>query len=141
MKLSGTFFGFDFGEKRIGVATGQLITATASILTVIPANQGTPAWDKLDQLIQQWKPIAAVVGIPYDMDNQKTAITHKALQFAEQLRQRYSWQVFEIDEKLSSFAARTEIKKSNKPFVKSAVDQLSAKLILESFLQQWRSHE
>lgn len=31
--MSGTFLGFDFGTKSIGVAVGQRITATAATVT------------------------------------------------------------------------------------------------------------
>ena len=37
--------GFDYGLSRIGVATGQTLTQTASPLTALPAQNGTPQWD------------------------------------------------------------------------------------------------
>ncbi|MDH5216447.1 MAG: Holliday junction resolvase RuvX, partial [Gammaproteobacteria bacterium] len=37
--------GFDFGMKRIGVAIGQTITATARPLDVLPALNGAPNWE------------------------------------------------------------------------------------------------
>ncbi len=132
----GLYFGFDFGEKRIGMATGQSITGTANALTILPANKGEPDWDKLDSLIAEWRPIAAVVGIPYDMNDQITAITKKAMDFCENLRKRYNWTVYEVDERLTSFDAREELKKSNQAFKKADVDKYSAKLILETFLTE-----
>ena len=42
--------GFDYGLSRIGVATGQTLTQTASPLTALPAQNGTPQWKTVEQL-------------------------------------------------------------------------------------------
>ena len=47
---------FDFGLKRIGVATGNQQTKTAQALSTLPASNGQPHWHALDDILQQWKP-------------------------------------------------------------------------------------
>ena len=41
-----TVLGFDYGEKRIGIATGQTITGNASPLETITAINQKPDWQK-----------------------------------------------------------------------------------------------
>ena len=43
--------GFDFGTKRIGVASGQSVIGTAGALGPIAARDGIPDWQILDKLI------------------------------------------------------------------------------------------
>ena len=47
----GVLLGFDFGLRRIGIATGQGLTDTASPLMAIKARDGIPDWDALERLI------------------------------------------------------------------------------------------
>ncbi|MDH5485072.1 MAG: Holliday junction resolvase RuvX, partial [Gammaproteobacteria bacterium] len=59
-----TVLGFDYGEKRIGVATGQTITCHASPLTTLQALHNKPDWDAIEKLFKEWRPDALIVGIP-----------------------------------------------------------------------------
>lgn len=98
--------GFDFGTRRIGVASAQAITATASPLRPIPARDGIPDWDALDALLAEWKPEALVVGLPLNMDDSESELSHLARKFARRLHARYRLPVFMCDERLSSHSAR-----------------------------------
>ena len=77
--------GFDFGLKRIGLATGQTVTGTATPLTTLQAVNQAPDWNSIEQHIQQWKPDALIVGIPYLLDGGETDITRAARNFARKL--------------------------------------------------------
>ena len=57
-----TVMGFDFGEKRIGIATGQVITQLASPLTTLNAINQKPDWLSIEKLINEWQPDALIVG-------------------------------------------------------------------------------
>ena len=98
--------GFDFGTKRIGVASAQAITGAASPLTPIPARDGIPDWDKLDALLREWTPEALVVGLPLNMDDTESELSHLARKFARRMVARYRLPVFMCDERLSSHSAR-----------------------------------
>lgn len=98
--------GFDFGTKRIGVASAQAITGTASPLTPIPARDGIPDWALLDALLAEWKPEALVVGLPLNMDDSESELSHLARKFARRMFARYQLPVFMCDERLSSHSAR-----------------------------------
>ena len=66
--MSGTFLGFDFGTKSIGVAVGQRITATARPLPALKAQDGKPDWNIIEKLLKEWQPEAVIVGLPLNMD-------------------------------------------------------------------------
>lgn len=131
-----TFLGFDFGKKYIGVATGQLITRSARPLTSLKAHNGVPNWKELDTLIKEWAPAALIVGIPLNMDGTTQPITHLARAFKEELVQRFKLPVYEVDERLTTRAAREHLFEEGgyKNLEKTKVDQYAAKLILESWL-------
>ncbi|HEX6590941.1 MAG TPA: Holliday junction resolvase RuvX [Moraxellaceae bacterium] len=98
--------GFDFGTKRIGVASAQAVTGTASPLAPVPARDGIPDWEKLDALLAEWTPEALVVGLPLNMDDSESELSHLARKFARRLAARYRLPVFMCDERLSSHSAR-----------------------------------
>ncbi|MBD3609978.1 MAG: Holliday junction resolvase RuvX [Gammaproteobacteria bacterium] len=137
-ELSGTILGFDFGTKKIGIAIGQTITATANPLQTITAKDGKPNWQELQQLIDQWQPVALVVGRPVHMDGSEQPLTKMADKFANRLRQHYKLPVIQTDERLSSQEAEAlldELHGKNR-YDASEVDKMAASLILQSWLQQ-----
>ncbi|MDY6991538.1 MAG: Holliday junction resolvase RuvX, partial [Pseudomonadota bacterium] len=96
-----TVMGFDYGHKRLGIAVGQTLTATAQPLaTVNPAH-----WPQIDELIKHWQPQACIVGQPRFADGHSNAITVAVTEFTQKLYQRYRLPVHTIDETLSSVTA------------------------------------
>lgn len=137
--ISGRLLGFDFGLRRIGIATGQGITNTATPQTVILARDGEPDWNDIQQLIVKWRPEAIVVGIPLDMYDQETSITIAAKKFAQALKQRTQLPVFGINERLSSEAAKERLMESGgmRKVPKQGLDAISAQIILEDWLNEY----
>ena len=135
-----TFFGIDFGTRKIGVAVGQTLTRTAMGIAIVPVRNNEVEWDTLDKLVQQWKPGAFVVGVPFSMDGSDNDMTARARNFAKLLTARYDKPCHEIDERLSTRAAR-EISRDNAELIgkkyndKTRVDALAAQLLLESWLR------
>lgn len=123
--------GFDFGTKRIGVATGQSITNKASALHAINAKDGIPDWAALDTLVEQWQPDVFVVGLPYNMDDSESEILRRARKFGNRLNGRYQKPCYGIDERLSSFEARGLLMRGE---AKAQLDCFAAQLILETWL-------
>ena len=60
---SGDYLSFDYGTVRIGIAVGNTLTGTAQPLGVVTNHSGTPEWDKIDKLVQEWQPAGLVVGV------------------------------------------------------------------------------
>ncbi len=134
---SDTYLGFDFGDKKIGVAVGQLTTQTASPLQTLPSIRQTPNWTGISQLINQWRPLGLVVGISRQHDGSDNPITPKMRKFCRQLAGRYALPVHEVDETLSTFEAKQLLfdelhLRAGKLW--QVQDQLAAQLILQSWL-------
>lgn len=131
------YLGFDFGYRRIGVAVGQAITASARPLTTVKANQGQPDWHTITKLIKQWHPAELVVGLPTTIDNRSQYTTEPAKQFASRLQQTYGLPVHMVDERLTTKEARANIFDSGgyKQLKNAEVDAYAAALILEQWIQ------
>ena len=53
---------FDFGTRRIGVASGQEMLGTGQPVALIAARDGIPDWQRIEMLLQEWRPDLVVVG-------------------------------------------------------------------------------
>ena len=118
-----TLLCFDYGEKRIGVAVGQTVTFTATALQTIPVINK-------NRLIVEWDPDKFIVGHPFTLENTRQKMTDAAERFGRQLEHRFKIPVDLIDERLSSYEARRELKSTRK------LDPVSARLILETWFRE-----
>ncbi|MDD9996966.1 MAG: Holliday junction resolvase RuvX [Rhodospirillaceae bacterium] len=100
---------FDFGYRRIGVATGNLLTGTATPLGTMQS-AGGPPWDLLDRSIEEWRPGRLLVGIPGGAGAADVAAG--ARDFADALKRRYGLQVVTTDEQLTSRAAESRLREA-----------------------------
>jgi len=125
----GYVLGIDFGLKHIGIAVGQTVTRTATGLTTLAAKNGKPNWAELSELIQQYRPIAVVVGLPLNMDDTPSEMSEHATHFARELSAHTPHQIFLADERLSSWAVR-----SWEVGADEGIHNASASLIAETFL-------
>lgn len=121
-----TFLAFDFGLKRTGVASGNVLTRTATPQTTIAA-EGDARFKFVEARIKEWQPDALVVGVPFHPDGAPHENTARAQKFARQLRGRFGLQVFEVDERYSTTEAIAAGAKD--------ADAASACIILEQFLR------
>lgn len=138
MTTTRTILGFDFGMKNIGIAVGQELTRTANPLTAIKARDGIPDWDQIGKLLQEWQPALLIVGLPLNMDGSEQAMTAAARRFGNRLHGRFNLPVEWQDERLSTYEALDHlgIRSKMDSRQRSDVDQISAKLILQSWLNQ-----
>ncbi|MEY2666560.1 MAG: hypothetical protein RLZZ384_731, partial [Pseudomonadota bacterium] len=101
-----TFLGFDFGTKKIGVAVGQLTTATANSLQTLRSPNQVPDWVAIGKLIEEWQPLGLVVGLSKQQDGSDNIVTPRMQKFCRQLNGRFNLPVHQIDETLTTFAAK-----------------------------------
>ncbi len=137
-----TYLGFDFGNKKIGVAVGQTTTGTASPLQTIRSINQQPDWRIISQLVEQWRPTGLVVGLSKQADGSDNPITPRIRKFCRQLDGRYHLPVYQIDEAYSTFEAKQLLfddlnVKAGKLW--AVQDQLAAQLILQSWLNSHQS--
>lgn len=136
---SDTYLGFDFGNKKIGVAVGQATTSTASPLQTIRSINQKPDWESITKLVSKWQPEGFVVGISLQADGTENPITPRMLKFCRQLEGRFNLPVFKVDETLTTFEAKQLL--FDELHVKATKlwevqDQLAAQLILQSWLNE-----
>lgn len=138
MTSSRTILGFDFGMKNIGIAVGQELTHTANPLTAIKARDGIPDWEQIHKLLDEWKPQLLIVGLPLNMDGTEQDMTAAARRFGNRLHGRFNIPVEWQDERLTTYEALDQmgIRSKMDSRQRSDVDQLSAQLILQSWLNQ-----
>jgi putative Holliday junction resolvase len=120
-----TFLAFDFGLRRVGVATGNSMTRTATPLTTV-AVEGEARMAAIAALIDEWRPSALVVGVPFHPDGAAHANTARARRFGRQLRSRFALPVHEVDERYTT----TEAKRAGS----ADLDAAAAAIILEQHL-------
>jgi putative Holliday junction resolvase len=121
-----SFVAFDFGEKRTGIAVGNRLTQTATPQPTVIAS-GDAKWQPIERLLQEWRPDALVVGVPFHPDGAPHDNTARAQKFARQLHGRFGLPVFEVDERYTTTEAHSLGAKD--------ADAASACLILEQFLR------
>ena len=131
---AGTYLGFDYGHKRIGVAVGQTITRSASALEIVAADKKMH-WQRISQLVEEWCPVGIVVGIPITADGKAGDIHRQINKFIHQLEQRFQLPVQKIDERLSSFAAKDLLSPSSASRI-PPLDDRAAAVILQTWLDE-----
>jgi putative Holliday junction resolvase len=133
-----TVMAFDFGLRQIGVAMGNCLLGTTQPLSIVRAKDGLPQWHDLENLIEQWRPDLLVVGEPLNMDGTESPLSKLAEKFARRLHGRLGLQVVMVDERLSSFEAKSTSREQGHrgDFKKQPIDSLAAELILRTWLAE-----
>src|SRR6202000_2471648 len=90
---------FDFGRRRIGVASGNTVSRTATPVGAVAADDGRPDWREIDAIWHRLEPAMAIVGLPYNVDGSASAMTSAALGFADEIANRYAVEVARVDER------------------------------------------
>jgi putative Holliday junction resolvase len=134
----GTVLAFDFGERRIGVAVGELQLRVAHPLHTIDARANDVRFAQIEALVDEWQPVLLLVGLPLSSDGSEHAMTSLARRFALRLQGRFGIETRLVDERFTSVEAEQQIRDLGLDARKSRakVDQLAAKLILESYFNQ-----
>jgi putative holliday junction resolvase len=131
----------DFGERRIGVATGDTLTASARPLGTVAARAGQPDWAALGGLVRDWQPRLAVIGVPYNMDGSPGRLTERAREFAREFATRFAIEVATVDERLSSHEAHDRLREWRRAGTmrrrvrKGDLDAVAACVLLEQWLR------
>lgn len=121
-----SFLAFDFGTRRIGVATGNTLTRTATPLCTVAAADPAARFRALGELIAEWQPAALVIGVPFHPDGAAHDNTARARRFGRQLHGRFGLPVHEVDERYSTTEAAAGGARD--------LDAASAAIILNQFL-------
>lgn len=129
-----TILGFDFGLKRVGVALGNTVTASARPLATIDAEENDARFKAIAAWIREWQPDLLVVGRPLNAQGDVTDMTRRAERFGRQLAGRFGLPVKFCDERYSSVEAEAAIRPRRED--KASVDAAAAAVILQAWLNE-----
>ena len=105
-----TLLGFDFGERRIGVAVGNTLTGAARPLATVAEATVDGRFARIGALLLEWQPAMLVVGRPLHPDGAAHEVTAQAERFARQLQGRFGLPVVLVDERYSTVAAQARLR-------------------------------
>jgi putative holliday junction resolvase len=132
---------FDYGTRRIGVASGDTLTRTSRALTTLEYINETLLWQAIGKLIQEYQPSQLVVGLPWNMDGTPTLLTDATRAFGAQLQARFNKPVALVDERLSSREAEAQLRDARAAGLKKRrnthadVDMMAARILLQQWLE------
>jgi putative Holliday junction resolvase len=135
-----TVLAFDFGLKRIGIAAGDTLTATAAPRPAAAVHHSGPDWDTIGREVRMLSPRQLVVGAPYNADGTPGALAPAARRFAAELERRFGLPVSLVDERWSSLEASAALKarrasgERKRRVRKEDIDSAAAAVILERWL-------
>lgn len=124
---TSTFVAFDFGVKRVGVATGNGLMRQGQALRTIAA-EGDARFAAIAAVLKEWQPQALVVGVPFHPDGAEHENTQRARRFMRQLHGRFRLPVYGVDERYTTTEALASGARD--------ADGASAVLILEQFFRE-----
>lgn len=128
---------FDFGLKRIGIASGDTLTRSAHPRGAVDNGPSGPDWPALWKHIDDLRPARLAVGEPYNADGSESPLTAVARRFAAELQQRCSLPVDLVDERWSSQDAEERLRDARasgqraRRVTAADVDAAAAAVILE----------
>lgn len=136
----GRIVAIDYGKKRTGVAVTDILQLIANGLTTVPT---TELMDFLLKYVEKEPVERIVVGHPKQMNNEDSENMKRIVPFVNQLKKKLPNVPVEwVDERFTSVLAHQAMldgglkKKARQD--KALVDEISATIILQSYLESKR---
>ena len=126
--------GLDFGSKTVGVAISDPLLITAQGITTIHRkgeNKLRQTLAQIEALIVEYEVSEIVLGNPKHMNADEGERSQLSAEFKEMLERRTGLPVILWDERLTTVAAETNVRREHR---KEYVDKIAAVLILQGYL-------
>jgi putative Holliday junction resolvase len=136
---------FDFGLRRIGIASGDSLTGTAAPHAAVLVGEHGIDWEAIRRVLEQFRPAVLVVGNPRNEDGSAGGLSGPADRFAAALALRSGLPVHRTDEYGSSLEAVATLRSQRasgqrRRRVRAAdIDSAAAAIILERYLRHPRA--
>jgi putative holliday junction resolvase len=133
---------FDFGLRRIGIASGDTVSGRAAPHGVVTVPASGIDWRPIDRALALFKPHVLVVGSPQNADGTAGTLSAAADRFAAALARRAKLPVRRADEYASSIEAAEQLKlqrasgQRRRRLQRADIDSAAAAIILERWLSQ-----
>jgi len=131
---------FDYGRRRIGMAAGDTLTATAAPRPAVTAQNGVADWTAIAREIRALSPHILIVGVPYNADGSDGSLAPAARDFGRELSARFALPVEHVDEHGSSVEAGLVLKdqrasgQRRRRVQRADIDSAAAAVILRRWL-------
>ena len=132
-----SILGFDYGEKRLGIAVSDLLLMTANPVTIIQRSTLDKDIEKIKEIIQDKSVGAIVYGLPLQMNGMEGDTAASVRKFAEEIAKKIDLPYIFWDERLSSRAVETFLIKEvdlSRNKRKQVLDSSAAAYILQGVL-------
>ncbi len=138
-QLLGRLLGIDHGLARIGIAVSDALGMTARELAVIKRKTNVEDFARINNIAAQEKVIAFIVGLPHNEndDTNPNAQSHTVRRWAARFAATTTLPILFWDEQLTSVDA-AEIARSKRRKPRDPIDDLAARVMLQSYLDALR---
>src|SRR5215831_4319506 len=137
-RVTGRLLAIDLGAKRVGVAVTDELQITITALDRIERRSWKDLLSRIAAIIESYDAQALIIGLPLNIDGTQGPAASAAFHLAENFRKSLSVPVFLQDERLTSVAAASELKKQGaaNDDIKRRLDSEAAAIILRDFIDQ-----
>ncbi|HEN0852232.1 TPA: Holliday junction resolvase RuvX [Streptococcus agalactiae] len=133
--------GLDVGSKTVGVAISDPLGFTAQGLEIIKIDEesGNFGFDRLAELVKEYKVDKFVVGLPKNMNNTSGSRVEASQAYGDKITELFNLPVEYQDERLTTVQAermlveQADISRGKR---KKVIDKLAAQLILQNYLDR-----
>lgn len=133
---------FDFGLRRIGIASGDTVSCRAAPLAAVLVPPQGIDWRPIDKAIADYRPHLLVVGSPRHADGSASTMGPATDRFAGELAARTGLPVRRADEFASSIEAAAKLREHRasgqrrRRVQRADIDSAAAAIILERWLSE-----
>jgi putative Holliday junction resolvase len=137
----GRLLALDLGTKRIGVAVSDELQITARPLPVIWRRSWKEVLRQVGGLVESFEAKGLVIGLPLRLDGAEGSVAVSVRTMAENFRRSLGVPVYLQDERLTTFAANSDLQSIglNGDQIKREVDSEAAAIILRDFIDRVQS--
>lgn len=135
------FIGLDVGKKRIGVAMSDPLGITAQPLKVIVRNGQGSEWISLKEVMGEYEPSRAIIGLPLHMNGTEGEQAEAARLFAKTFsRKNPDVKIILQDERFTTAASERMLIEAgmSRAARRKKIDVIAATLILQTYLDTIR---
>ncbi len=134
----GRLIAIDLGSKRVGVAVSDELQITVTPLERIERRSWKDLLRRVAALIGNYDARGLVIGLPLSLDGTESDAAQEAKRIAENFRKSLRVPVYLQDERLTTFAAESELRSRGLRAggVEKQIDSESAAIILRDFIAE-----
>ena len=137
----GRLLALDLGAKRIGVAISDELRITARPVPMISRRSWKELLRQVAGLVESFAAKGLVIGLPLRLDGTEGSAAANVRTVAEKFRRSLGVPVYLQDERLTTFAANSDLKSTglNESDIKREVDSEAAAIILRDFINRMQA--